>query len=761
MIRILFFKIILIVLLSGKMVVAQETLPAGSHPPALTFDHFPSQLYAVIWRNWNMVPVERIAKTVGATPKQVSGLAAAMGLPPARELRPDFEKKIYITVIRRNWHLLPYDQLLTLLNFTEKELEFALKEDDFLFIKLGSLKPRCERVVYKAPDAREKKRLTAIKAIAGKYFTGVARFDTQPFDFVARLQRTPEPPVVNPTAPDQLRYIYSYFGVFGDPLIDTLQDPYPEGLLSRLSEKGVTGVWMHVVLNQLAPGGESFPEFGEGHETRIANLRKITERARKYGISVYLYMNEPRTMPLSFFEKRKDMMGAVQGDFRAMCTAHPAVAQWMENALTYVFTAVPYLGGVFTITASENHTHCASHNNQKTCERCGKREYADIIADVNAIISRGVHAANANAKVIAWDWGWHGHGLASDIIERLPKDVWLMSVSEWAKEIERGGVYSKIGEYSISAPGPGSRSQQHWAWAKQAGLKTVAKVQFNNTWELSAVPWLPVSYLIAEHAANLAKTDINGLMLSWSLGGYPSPNLEIAKAFADNPSASIDEVLTDLATRKYGKKATPEVLKAWKQFSDSFREFPYHISTVYTAPQQYGPSNLLYAQPTGYKATMVGIPYDDLNSWRSIYPADVYIAQMKKVADGWKEGLESLKMASVPLLAFRDQEVLEVLMEEFYIAKAAWLHFASVANQASFVQLRDSLLSNPSGVAASKIKERLKELLEDEMSMAADLFEIVGKDSRIGFEASNQYYYVRQDLVEKILNCRQLMELFR
>lgn len=734
---------------------AQETLPVGSHPPALHFDHFPSKLYAVVWRNWNLVPTERIAKTVGSTAIQIRQLATAMGLPPERTLTPDFEKRIYITVIRRNWHLLPYDQLLTILDFTEKELEFALKEDDFLFVKLGHLKPNCEPVVYKVPDANDKKRLAAIKATASKYFTTAIEKDQQPFDFVNVLKEVPTQAVKN-TDPDQLRYIYSYFGVFGDPLIDTLQDPYPEGLLAKLSERGVTGVWMHVVLNQLAPGGSSFPEFGAGHEVRIANLKRITERAAKYGISVYLYMNEPRTMPISFFDNRKEMMGAKQGDFRAMCTADPTVVKWLEEALTYVFKTVPALGGVFTITASENHTHCASHNNQASCERCSKREYADIIADVNAIISRGVHAGNPNAKVIAWDWGWHNHGLAPDVIERLPKDVWLMSVSEWAKDIERGGVSSKIGEYSISAPGPGSRSLQHWKWAKQAGLKTVAKVQFNNTWELSAVPWLPVSYLIAEHASNLAQTDINGLMLSWSLGGYPSPNLEIAKAFADNPSATADQILTELATRKYGKGAT-DVLKAWKLFSDAFREFPYHISTVYTAPQQYGPSNLLYAKPTGYKATMVGIPYDDLHSWRSIYPTEVYITQMKKLVDGWKKGLEALSTA-VPHTKNHSQERIDI-REESTIAQAAWLHFASVTNQAIFVQLRDSL--NKQASAATEIKKQINTLLKEEIAIAADLFTLMGKDSRIGFEASNQYYYVRQDLVEKILNCRQLLEQFR
>ena len=37
----------------------------------------------------------------------------------------------------------------------------------------------------------------------------------------------------------------------------------------------------------------------------------------------------------------------------------------------------------------------------------------------------------------------------------------------------------------MSAVGPGPRAQRHWTEAKEAGLKTVAKVQLNNTWELS------------------------------------------------------------------------------------------------------------------------------------------------------------------------------------------------------------------------------------------------------------------------------------
>ena len=49
-----------------------------------------------------------------------------------------------------------------------------------------------------------------------------------------------------------LRFICSYFGSFGDPLADPSLDPYPGGLLARLAANGVNGVWLHIVLRQLA-----------------------------------------------------------------------------------------------------------------------------------------------------------------------------------------------------------------------------------------------------------------------------------------------------------------------------------------------------------------------------------------------------------------------------------------------------------------------------------------------------------------------------
>jgi hypothetical protein len=78
------------------------------------------------------------------------------------------------------------------------------------------------------------------------------------------------------------------------------------------------------------------------------------------------------------------------------------------------------------------------------------------------------------------------------------------------------------------------------------------------------------------------------------------------------------------------------------------------------------------------------------------------------------------------------------------------LHFQSTANQSQFVQLR--------GTSTHDARETLRTLLLAESRNARDLYSLQLQDPRIGFEASNHYYYLPQDLQEKFLNCQHLLD---
>jgi hypothetical protein len=739
----------------SQALAAGDAVPAGPPPPAVLFEHFPTLLHAYVWRNWGLVSTARLAQIAGATESQIAGIARSMGLPPNRPVADRYRRQIYITIVRRNWHLLPLEQLLALVEMSADQFAFHLQEDDVLLIKLGGKKPHCEPIRYREPDLATERRAARIRAVVETHFgSALQEPGEERFAFVEQLKTARQDSVVDPQPTAGLRYIYSYFGVFGDPLSDSDADPYPDGLLEKLSEMGVNGVWMHVVLRQLAPGGPDFPQFGEGHEQRLLNLRNMVERAKRYGIRIYLYINEPRAQPKSFFAGRPEMAG-VRGwlgqDLTAMCTSDPRVRKWMSDALAHVFTQVPDLGGVFTITASENLTSCASHNRQAECPRCRNRSNAEIIAEVNAAIEEGVHRGSADAKVICWDWGWANHGDAPEHIALLPDNVWLQSVSEWAQPYERGGVRGTVGEYSMSVVGPGPRATRHWELAKQRGLKTAARVSFNSTWELSSLPFLPVMDLVAEHCENLADLDIDGLMLSWSLGGYPSPNLRIAQRIIGQKRASREQVLDDLAAERYGHRAVPAVRQAWTAFSNAFREFPYGLG-LYSAPQQIGPANLLYHQPTGYAATMTCYPFDDLAGWCGQYPPEVLASQFESLAAGWAGGLEHFERA----LAVVDAEKRRIAEADFGLAQAAYTYWVSVARQVRYIMARDALATSDTPDRRAQIVD----ILDAEIRHARRLFHLAKQDSRIGYEAANQYFYVPLDLVEKVVDCEYLKDCY-
>src|SRR5947209_2166401 len=107
--------------------VAAEPPPVGDRPAPVAVPHFPDRLHAVVWRNWGLVESARLATVLGGTAEQITAVAASMGLPPAVRVQPEWRRRGYITLVRRNWHLLPYDQLLGLLDMTADELAVALR----------------------------------------------------------------------------------------------------------------------------------------------------------------------------------------------------------------------------------------------------------------------------------------------------------------------------------------------------------------------------------------------------------------------------------------------------------------------------------------------------------------------------------------------------------------------------------------------------------------------------------------------------------
>ena len=715
-------------------------LPMGSAPAPLRFSHFPTVWQTFLWRNREYFPDEKLAEILQCPVRTVRDAAAALGLPARHAVNPKWLANGYLTIIRANWHILNYRQMLQLLDWTAEQLAYTLKEEDFFWVKLGALKPMCPDVKYTPLTPEQEKATERFRNRVRKHIPDESGMEylEQPFTFAEKYRKRE---FSGGAEKFELNFIHSYAASCGDIFLDLeKRDPIPENLLAQYASMGIKGVWMHALLYLLHPiqGSE---EFSAGYETRLHNLALLTERCAKYGVGIYLYLNEPRGMPCQFYEKNPDWAGieVPRNHMRTNCTSRKKPLEWLEEACAAVFKAVPKLAGAFMITMSENPTHCNFAFHKDACPLCRGRDNAELIAEIIAAAERGIHASAPKARLLVSDWAWRANreeknntAFKKKVIDLLPRNVWFMSISEWGKQTDAGGIRGSVVDYSISQVGPSPEAVEVWHYAKTRGLKTAAKIQLNNSWELSAVPYIPVPYLLQEHMDRLSRLGVDALMLSWTLGGYPGGNLEL-----------LYKNVEELAADKFSVNVAGKICDVWRTLSDAFREFPFSCPVIYLGPMNYGSMNLLYLEQTDYQATMIGYPYDDLKSWRDIYPEEIFEEQFRKMTDGWKKGLDQLSAIESELRP-PDHEGYEELR---IMAEAAYCHLRSTYLQIRFVRRRNA--GDKKAMAAT---------VREELAMVHKLYELARRDSRIGFEASNHYYYSLGDLIEKMVNCEDLLD---
>ena len=543
------------------------------------------------------------------------------------------------------------------------------------------------------------------------------------------------------------RFVSSYFSLMTDVLGQDLVDPFPDGYLNELKHQDADGLWIYTLLSDLVPSPE-FDGLGAGGEARLARLRTIVDRAAKYGLKVYLYLNEPRAQFLPFFEKNPDVRGQPEGNTAALCTSTEKVRRHLRGSCERLFRAVPGLGGMFVITASENLSNCYSHSAQPACERCRQRNPADVIAESIRCMAEGVWAADPKAKFIVWDWSWHsvlGEDAPAAIIERLPKGVALMADFERGTHIERGGIPLNVEEYSISITGPSPRAQLRGEQAARFGYDYFAKIQLSTTWECGTVPFIPVPALLARKALAMRNAGVTGAMATWTIGSYPSPNTEAFAVQQWNPQLSENAVLRRVAARRYGPDAVDSAVRGWTKLSNAFgEEFPY-TADMYSGPLQHGPSLPLYRRdvpPPFGRASLLNSK-DDYLHWAPPYGPDKMAQLLRHLCDRWDDGLNDLKEAAQKApdgrrrLAERDLGV-------------AWMvgyTYRAYANAMEFYKARDA------GDTAG-----MRRIAAEELKATTEAFRLVRADSRLGWEAELQYFYRPMDVMERLLSLDAVLE---
>ena len=508
---------------------------------------------------------------------------------------------------------------------------------------------------------------------------------------------------------------------------------YPDIALKALRHQSVNGIWLHAVLRDVT-SHPLLPGFGRERVARLARLNRLIGRCDSHGLKVYVYLNEPRAMPASFFDTRPELRGDVgrNGDgLISLCTSTEPVRRWLREAVTQLLTKAPRLAGLILITASENTTNCYSLRRKTACPRCSKRTPDSVIGEVVRLIRDGAHQVSPAAKIIAWDWSW---GVVEDdpqraLIAALPEEVTLQVDFERGTPAERLGRKTLIDEYSLSVPGPSPRAQKHIAQAKQRGMPVMAKVQIGNSWELGLLPFIPVPDLIAKKCSALRRAGVEGAMLSWTLGTWPGPNwlLPAATSVRTFPIRTKCWMMSRNDTGQLGSRRTKGVVRI---FARILAEYPYSNPLVYSSPVQQGPAHPLWLQPSGQQPRILN-SFDDLG-WTHPYGPAAVAQKFPRDGAGMGGGCGRIRPR---------RGLVRTGSADGRIHLACQLYFASIANQVEIHMLR----------SRSRERARVRNLIENELRIAEEFLPICEADARVGFEPSLQYFYLPLDVREKIL----------
>ena len=728
---------------------------------------FPNRLYHFIWRNWDLLSDRRIASFLAVPVTTIRELAGDLGLGAQQDNLRRLRSRLRSLIIRRNWYLIPMAQIAQLVGMSSEQFEDFIVRDDMLSVKLPR-KPRCARLHYRRPtEAQRKAAHSLVESVAtlpkpSRPEQGYAFLDDL---LIGRSCVKPPRLPSNEKWALAPRIMHPFDTPHNSSGLDLAYTPV--AYLRLLKEFGADALWFPLVVYDLVrlPG---YPEFGlEGREV-LPRLRALMRRAKRAGLKTYFYITPPRSRPASFFRRHGELKGvrvrqyAPAGHYH-VCLASAEGEKLVRDGMRELCRALPGVDGFVVITASEYPSHCHSHGYGAECERCGHRRPADAVAEIFRLMQEGIQQSGESAELVAWNWAWQwalNRGVADPnthifdmkiapdardyVIEKLPSDVLVLLMYEYGTRVRRGGAQNIVWEYTMSQTRQGPFAAAQKRAAEKTNRRALARIHISSTPEFMCVPYLPVMQLVAEKIRDLRTHKYVGYMGAWAFGGYPSPNMLIARELSRAGRRSISSVLRQVAALYYGKRNVDLVVQAWANFSKAFRNYPFSIPLQYSSWIHVAPAIAWHLKPSQSRSVMYT---DNPEEYCAPYGPEAVYSSLQRVASGWKKGLECLAEAAQNT----DGQQRPVAEQDYGVAESVFLCSRSLMNHIRFCGLRER------SQHSRHAREELRKLIQSELALAKRYYYLLHLDSRLGFEAGMQYWVRPNDVAEKILGLQQLL----
>lgn len=537
--------------------------------------------------------------------------------------------------------------------------------------------------------------------------------------------------------------------------LDDDVDYYPDGYLNKLMHDGVNAVWIYSDFDSLIKT-PFISEFGEGSERRIKKLNATIKKAKRYGIDVFLFLLEPISLSNQTINKRhpniSDRYPQTHGNVYhdrlsgerevAFCTYTEFGKAYCIDAIKRLFSLVPELGGILSITQGERLTSCSTVYSddeggwRNVCPHCGKYSKAEILNQKIEVIKEGMRQAGTKAEYISWTYEhrmWNDE-LILEYVDGTPKDVVLMqNFEDNGREVQLGKKRVAI-DYWLSYRGPSHMFTLTAEQARRLGKTMYAKMQVSCSHELASVPYVPVPGIIYDKLTSAKKLGVSGILESWYFGNYPCLMSKAAETLSfDRKFSSKMQFLNYLARQYRNAEEAPTLAKAWRYFERSYELYPLNVLFSYYGPMHDGIvwelSLLPKNRPLSRSWQLIDRTDGDrigecLFAGHTAEEAETLLCQMERL---WKKGCQLLR--ALPSAGFDEQKS---------VAESILLLIASSRNIVKFYRLRNELGYQRGD--SRQILSKMKGIVKREIANSEKMIGLCKADSRLGFHSEAEGY---------------------
>lgn len=504
---------------------------------------------------------------------------------------------------------------------------------------------------------------------------------------------------------------------------------YTDGLLQRISRDGFNGVWIWLNTEDAAFESKVFPELDDPEApVRLQRIQELTERAARFGIDVYVYLGTGyrRFIPDSFYAKYPELRGVGFGN--AMCTSDARARQYHGEIVRNLFHGAPGIRGMVIIYDHEGFYYCGNtEKSRERCPRCRHRTNVDLAAEVITNLNGAVReAGRPESEFIAWSYGTEDW--VDQVIPKLPKNAKVQVDFSKGGTVVRDGITHQTGDYNLTLIGPPEFFERRNRMAKELGLDFITKTEHAVSQEFIFVPYIPAMEQWLRRVNKIRQYPAAGWFGNWSHYGYMAPlPARLINRMSFDPAPEGKQVLEEMASILYGVTASPLVLKAWDEFSEAVRQFPYsdNVSRL-PGPLQKGPSQPFFLDPAVKNFGRWRAWQNDL-AWTAPWGPQVAAKYLTVVRDGFRRGAALLQRAEIAPVSVASRTAIAA---EWRIARTIEVSLTSTLHQIEWLQLREQFVA---GKDRADVARRMTTLLKAELFNARSILPLLDADSRLGY----------------------------